>query len=80
MLTGVALIDAMRAADPTAFAWRQPPYEYEHDKMPIDILAGSPALATGHRQRRRAPNRLRRRWPSTHEPFLSAREPYLLYR
>ena len=26
------------------FAWRQPPYEYEHEKMPIDILAGSPAL------------------------------------
>ena len=24
--------------------WRDPPYEYEHDKMPIDILAGSPAL------------------------------------
>ena len=26
------------------FAWRQPPYEYEHDKMPIDILAGSDTL------------------------------------
>ena len=24
--------------------WRDPPYEYEHDKMPIDILAGSPTL------------------------------------
>ena len=29
---------------PDRFAWRDPPYEYEHDKMPIDILAGSPAL------------------------------------
>ena len=28
----------------TQFAWRQPPYEYEHDKLPIDILAGSSAL------------------------------------
>jgi uncharacterized protein YbbC (DUF1343 family) len=26
------------------FQWRDPPYEYENDKMPIDILAGSPAL------------------------------------
>jgi uncharacterized protein YbbC (DUF1343 family) len=25
-------------------SWRAPPYEYEHDKMPIDILAGSPTL------------------------------------
>ena len=33
-------------ADPCARSsqplWRQPPYEYEHDKLPIDILAGSP--------------------------------------
>ena len=42
--TGVALIAAFRAADPTQFAWRNPPYEYEHEKMPIDILAGSSQL------------------------------------
>ena len=24
--------------------WRPPPYEYEYDKMPIDILAGSDGL------------------------------------
>ena len=29
---------------PDRFQWRAPPYEYEHDKMPIDILAGSPKL------------------------------------
>ena len=29
---------------PGRFKWREPPYEYEHDKMPIDILAGSPRL------------------------------------
>ena len=25
---------------PGEFAWKQPPYEYEPDKLPIDILAG----------------------------------------
>src|SRR5258705_7455468 len=44
VMTGVALIDMFRRFDPARFAWRQPPYEYEHDKMPIDILAGSDAL------------------------------------
>ncbi len=44
VITGVALIDMFRRLDPGRFAWRQPPYEYEHDKMPIDILAGSDAL------------------------------------
>ena len=26
------------------FEWRQPPYEYEHEKLPFDILAGSSEL------------------------------------
>jgi uncharacterized protein YbbC (DUF1343 family) len=39
--TGVALAVAFRAAGPEHFAWRPPPYEYEHDKLPIDILAGN---------------------------------------
>jgi uncharacterized protein YbbC (DUF1343 family) len=42
--TGVALIAEFRAADPDRFKWRDPPYEYEADKVPIDILAGSPEL------------------------------------
>jgi len=41
---GVALVAAFRAADPDAFRWRDPPYEYEHDKLPFDILAGSSTL------------------------------------
>ena len=44
VLTGVALLDMFRRFDPSRFAWREPPYEYEHEKMPIDILAGSDAL------------------------------------
>ena len=43
-LTGAALLSRFYAADPSRFAWRNPPYEYEHDKMPIDILAGSSDL------------------------------------
>ena len=41
VLTGVALAAMFHTTNPSKFAWRQPPYEYEHDKMPIDILAGS---------------------------------------
>lgn len=45
--TGVALIDAFRAAGPDHFAWREPPYEYEYTIPPIDILYGSAALREG---------------------------------
>src|SRR6267378_3674734 len=44
VIVGVALIDMFRRLDPIRFGWRQPPYEYEHDKMPIDILGGSDVL------------------------------------
>jgi uncharacterized protein YbbC (DUF1343 family) len=44
VLASVAVMAAFHRASPSRFAWRQPPYEYEHGKMPIDILAGSPAL------------------------------------
>jgi uncharacterized protein YbbC (DUF1343 family) len=41
---GAALLRELHGSAPKRFAWRQPPYEYEHDKLPIDILAGSSAL------------------------------------
>jgi len=41
---GVSLLRECFRSAPDRFAWRDPPYEYEHDKMPIDILAGSPTL------------------------------------
>lgn len=44
VLTGVAVIAACREALGARFVWREPPYEYERDKMPIDVLSGSPAL------------------------------------
>lgn len=36
---------AWQSSELTGF-WKQPPYEYETEKMPIDILWGSPALRT----------------------------------
>ena len=45
VLAGAALLAREAyALAPDQFKWRDPPYEYEHDKMPIDILAGSPTL------------------------------------
>ena len=44
VLTAVTLLQAVRQLDPTRFAWRDPPYEYEAVKRPIDILSGSATL------------------------------------
>ena len=78
VLTGAALIEQVRAADPSAFAWRPPPYEYEHDKQPIDILAGSPALRLAIDAGARAED-LARDWARENLPFLAVRERFLMY-
>ena len=39
--TTLALLTAIRRLWPKEFAWRDPPYEYEKVKKPIDILFGS---------------------------------------
>ena len=78
VLVGVALIAMFHQVDPARFAWRQPPYEYEHDKMPIDILAGSEKLraqiAAGTSARDIAAS-----WKKDEESFRKLREPFLLY-
>ena len=40
----VELMAEFRRQDPSRFPWRQPPYEYEHEKQPIDVLYGSDRL------------------------------------
>jgi uncharacterized protein YbbC (DUF1343 family) len=42
--SAVALIEGFRNAAPDRFKWRDPPYEYEYERNPFDVLAGSPAL------------------------------------
>jgi uncharacterized protein YbbC (DUF1343 family) len=39
--TTLALLTAVRRLWPKEFAWRDPPYEYEKEKKPIDILYGN---------------------------------------
>ena len=42
--TGVAILKTIHDLYPEHFLWKQPPYEYETKKMPIDILAGTDRL------------------------------------
>jgi uncharacterized protein YbbC (DUF1343 family) len=78
VLTGVALLQTFRRLDPQGFAWRQPPYEYEREKLPIDILAGSDAL---RRQIEAgvSPFEIAASWADDEAAFKATRTPFLLY-
>lgn len=41
VLTTVAILQACHRHSGGRFAWNNPPYEYEYEKLPIDILAGN---------------------------------------
>ncbi len=64
-----AAIAAIAELWPDRFAWRQPPYEYETVKLPIDILAGGPRwrqlVEAGQR-----PGAMRRAWDEECDLFL----------
>jgi uncharacterized protein YbbC (DUF1343 family) len=75
---GVSLLRECHALAPSRSPWRDPPYEYEHDKMPIDILAGSPKLREQIEQQ--VPiEEIAESWLPGVEDFEEARTPYLLY-
>jgi uncharacterized protein YbbC (DUF1343 family) len=40
--TGLALLRGIVALYPGDFAWKQPPYEYERERLPIDVISGGP--------------------------------------
>lgn len=43
-LAGVLLLKEFHDVLGKAFSWREPPYEYEYTKLPIDIINGSDAI------------------------------------
>lgn len=39
-----AILACVREAHPEGFAWREPPYEYEWDRLPIDLVFGTDSV------------------------------------
>lgn len=75
---GVSLLRECYGSAPKQFKWRDPPYEYEHDKMPIDILAGSPQLREQIEQQVPLAE-IVESWHKGEAAFIEQRRPYLLY-
>ena len=42
--TSLALLQAMMRLYPKDFQYKQPPYEYEYEKLPLDLILGDPDL------------------------------------
>jgi uncharacterized protein YbbC (DUF1343 family) len=76
--TTLALLGAVRRLYPQQFAWRQPPYEYETERLPIDLLTGDAAIRQGLDAGVPAPE-LEASWQGDLSRFMEVRQEFLLY-
>jgi uncharacterized protein YbbC (DUF1343 family) len=78
VITGVAIISAIRRLYPDRFEWKQPPYEYVYDKLPFDVINGSSRLR--EQIEAGAPvSEIEESWREGLKDFNERREPYLFY-
>jgi uncharacterized protein YbbC (DUF1343 family) len=78
MRAAVHMLEAFRQEAPGQPIWRDPPYEYETVKPPIDILYGSDRLRRGIDAGESAES-IAARWPDDEAAFRELRQKYLLY-
>jgi uncharacterized protein YbbC (DUF1343 family) len=76
--TTLTLLAAIRQLYPEQFAWRRPPYEYEVERLPIDLLTGDDCIRRGL-DRGLSASELEAAWQEDLARFLEVRQEFLLY-
>lgn len=76
--TAVALLKTIIDIHGKSFKWKEPPYEYEYDKLPIDLILGNSAFREAIQEGRNL-FEIKKTWLSEYEEFKELRRPYLLY-
>lgn len=74
----VSLFHILLRDYPKDFQWKQPPYEFVTDRMPIDILFGNNWIRE-ELEKGTHPETIEQRWAGDLKRFAQTRERYLLY-
>jgi uncharacterized protein YbbC (DUF1343 family) len=77
-VTSLAVISSARRLAPGAFRWRRPPYEFEHRRLPIDILLGTDTIRR-RLERGESLARIEQSWQRPLAAWRTRRTPWLLY-
>jgi uncharacterized protein YbbC (DUF1343 family) len=72
----LALLRSILSLHRPHFRWKEPPYEYEHEKLPIDLILGNSSL----RDSLEKGTDLKGTWDDELREYAEWREPYLVYK
>jgi len=78
-LMSVALLKAVIGTHKDDFKWKEPPYEYEYERMPIDLILGDRTLRERIEQGK-DPVAMHSEWVSENKDYNKWRSEYLLYK
>ncbi|REJ78482.1 MAG: DUF1343 domain-containing protein [Acidobacteria bacterium] len=78
VLTGIAILSKILEMYSGKFAWKEPPYEYEYDRNPFDVIAGTTRLRQMIESGISAVD-IAETWKEDESDFKRLRENYLLY-
>lgn len=76
--TSISLLAALWTVHGDRFAWKPPPYEYEYDKMPIDLILGD-RMIREQVEGGLPPEQIKAGWVEDLNQFRQRREPFLMY-
>ncbi len=76
--TSVSMLKAVMEIHPQDFAWKEPPYEYEYKKKPIDLIMGDSSLRR-ELESGVSLSLIKEKWQADLESFVQWRKPSLLY-
>jgi len=78
VITGLAMIKILYELYPNDFKWKDTPYEYEFNRNPFDVIAGT-AKIRGMIEKGKSINEIKLSWKNDVKDFNESREKYFLY-
>ena len=76
--TALLLLQLIQKHHPAEFEYKQPPYEYEYDRLPMDLILGSQSLRQALTDQADI-RELEAQWQIQAREFKTRSEPYLIY-
>ena len=76
--TALSLLASIIDMHGEQFAWKEPPYEYEYEKLPIDMILGDSSLRRGIAKGEEV-TQMEETWKKDLDDFMAWRNPFLLY-